>query len=624
MNLRLAACVAVALALVWCATVLAPSLAFAGVSVSRSPDVRFPDRSFVLTLPEHIRLGRSQVSVTENGGPVRNLRVAPVGAERRAKLGVVLAIDASRSMAGEPFSGAIEAAQVFADERSSRQPFAAVTFGTGSRLLLPFTDDEGRIAAALAEPGTPAGGTDMYDAALRSIELVNDSGLRGGFVVVLSDGTDHGSSATAEEVIRAANDANVKIYTVGLQSERFDPDSLSKLAEETGGEYSQATSSDQLSEIYGALGAQFSNAHVVSYRSTVGPGEDVAVKIAVQNLGVATTSYTSPLLKLRPPPLATNEEDAPGIPVLAIIVVVGLLLAAFLILVRGPRQTARTRIARYIGMDDGGGNDGNSLTGRLARGAERSLHEASWWEGFEIDVEVAGIKRAPGQIVISAVAGAIVVAFIGTSIAGTALVGFGVLLIAPLAVRFGIRMLANRQRRVFGDQLADHLSVVGGSLRVGHSLPAALSAALDEAPDPARREFERAVADERLGMPLEDALGSVSHRMKNGEVQHVALLAKLQREVGSDAAEMVDQVVTTVRERQELRRTVQTLTAQGRFAQMVLSVLPLGALLLLTLTNRAYVEPLWTTKGGHIVLGIAAALVIAGSLVIHKIVKIKI
>jgi Flp pilus assembly protein TadB len=53
-------------------------------------------------------------------------------------------------------------------------------------------------------------------------------------------------------------------------------------------------------------------------------------------------------------------------------------------------------------------------------------------------------------------------------------------------------------------------------------------------------------------------------------------------------------------------------------------VLPLGALLLLTLTNRAYVEPLWTTKGGHIVLGIAAALVIAGSLVIHKIVKIKI
>jgi tight adherence protein B len=624
MNLRLAACVAIALALVWCATVLAPSLAFAGVSVSRSPDVRFPNRSFVLTLPEHISLGRGQVKVTENGGPVRDLRVAPVGAQRRAKLGVVLAIDASRSMAGEPFQGAIDAAQVFSDERNPRQPLAAVTFGTGTRLLLPFTDDEDRIQAALAEPGTPSGGTDMYDAALRSIELVKDTGLRGGFVVVLSDGTDHGSSATPEEVIQAADGANVKIFTVGLQSDRFDPVALSQLAKETGGEYSEASSADQLSEIYGALGAQFSNAHIVSYRSTVGPGEEVAVKIAVRDLGVATTSYRSPRLNLEPLPRATNEDEAPGIPALAIVVVVGLLVAAFLILVRGPRQTARTRIARYIGIQDPDADNRKSLTGRLARGAERSLREASWWEGFAIDVEVAGISRTPGQIVVTAMAGVLFLAFVGTSIAGTALVGVALILIAPFAVRYGIRFAANRQRRVFADQIADHLSVVGGSLRVGHSLPAALSAALDEAPDPARREFARAVADERLGMPLEDALGTVSDRMKNNEVKHIALLAKLQREVGSDAAEMVDQVVITVRERQELRRTVQTLTAQGRFAQLVLSVLPLGALLLLTVTNKPYVEPLFTTKAGHIVLGIAAALVIAGSLVIHKIVKIKI
>ena len=102
---------------------------------------------------------------------------------------------------------------------------------------------------------------------------------------------------------------------------------------------------------------------------------------------------------------------------------------------------------------------------------------------------------------------------------------------------------------------------------MGHGLTGALKAALDEAPDPARREFARAVADERLGMPLEDALGACRDRMDNREVEHMSLLAKLQREAGADAAEMVDQVVSTVRERQELRRMVRTLTAQGRFAQ---------------------------------------------------------
>jgi len=623
MNLRLPACVAAVLALVWCATVLAPSLAFAGVSVSRNPDVRFPDRSFVLTLPEHTSLGAGQVSVTENGGPVRGLRVMPVGGDRRAKLGVVLAIDASRSMSGEPFAGAIDAASVFADERNPRQPLAMLTFGTGSHLLLPFTDKEERISSALANPGTTAGGTDLYDAALRSIELVKDAKLRGGFVVVLSDGTDHGSAATPPEVVDAAQAANVKIYTVGLQSERFDPGALSKLAEESGGEYSEATSAAQLTEIYGALGAQFSNAHVMRYRSTAGPGEQVIVKIAVSNLGVATTTYKSPLLKLAAPPPDRNP-DPPGVPLFAIIVIVWLLVAAFLVLARGPRQTARMRIARYIGSDDPGTDDRRNGSGRLARGAERSLRETSWWDGFATDVEVAGITRTPGQIVVAAFVASVLGAFLGMTIAGTVLVALAVFVLTPLVVRVTIKVLADRERRTFADQLADHLGVVGGSLRVGHSLPAALSAALDEAPEPARREFARAVADERLGMQLEDALETVSERMKSNEVRHVALLAKLQREVGSDAAEMVDQVVATVRERQQLRRTVQTLTAQGRFAQLILSVLLLGALVFMTLTNKPYVEPLYTTSGGHVVLAIAAVLVIVGSLVIRRIVKIKI
>jgi tight adherence protein B len=166
--------------------------------------------------------------------------------------------------------------------------------------------------------------------------------------------------------------------------------------------------------------------------------------------------------------------------------------------------------------------------------------------------------------------------------------------------------------------------VVGGSLRVGHSLTGALTSALDEAPDPARREFARAVADERLGMPLEDALEEVAKRMDNREVEHISLLAKLQREAGADAGEMVDQVVTTVRERQELRRMVSTLTAQGRFSQMVLTLLPIGSLTFLTLTYNDYVRPLYHTTPGHIVLGLAAGLLFLGALSIRKIVTFKV
>ena len=77
-----------------------------------------------------------------------------------------------------------------------------------------------------------------------------------------------------------------------------------------------------------------------------------------------------------------------------------------------------------------------------------------------------------------------------------------------------------------------------------------------------------------------------------------------------------------MRERQELRRTVRTLTAQGRLSQWILTLLPVGSLLFLTVAYGDYVDPLYNTSTGHIVLAIACALVVAGSLVIRRIVAL--
>lgn len=622
MSTRLAKRLVLAVALVAAAAVTIPGQALAALSLSLSREVRFPDRSFVVTLPEQTRLAAGDVQVTENGAPVRRLKVAAVGAERRAKLGVVMVIDASGSMVGDPFTGAIGAARAFVAERNSDQPFAALTFGAGSRLLVPFTDDETRIQAGLSNAGPPAGGTLMNDTIVRAIKLVESTGLRGGFVVVLSDGNDNGSAASADEVLSAARAANVRIYGVGLPSDRFDPAALGQLAEESGGAYSEAGSPEELSEIYRALGAELSNAHVLSYRSTIAPRQNVQVKVSVRNLGVAMTSYRTPRLQASVSPATPAETSSRG-PILISIIVAALLGIALVIAVRGPRQTPRDRVARFVGSNGDEADGEPKVSSRLAHSAERSLRSASWWDGFASDVDVAHLKRSPGQIVVTSFVAALLVAVLITSLSGSAIIGLLILFATPFVVRGAIKYRANHERKLFEAQLADHLSVVGGSLRVGHSLPAALTAALDEAPEPARREFARAVADERLGMPLEDALSNISQRMDNHEVEHVALLARLQREVGSDAAEMVDQVVATVRERQELRRAVRTMTAQGRFAQVILSILPVAALLLLTITNRPYVEPLYATRGGNIVLVIAAVLVISGSLVIRRIVTIR-
>jgi tight adherence protein B len=87
---------------------------------------------------------------------------------------------------------------------------------------------------------------------------------------------------------------------------------------------------------------------------------------------------------------------------------------------------------------------------------------------------------------------------------------------------------------------------------------------------------------------------------------------------------VLDRVADTVRERFELRRLVRTLTAQGRMSRWVLTSLPVGLLLIITFLNPDYIEPLYTHPIGRVVLVVAGLMVVGGSLVIRKIIDIKV
>jgi tight adherence protein B len=139
-----------------------------------------------------------------------------------------------------------------------------------------------------------------------------------------------------------------------------------------------------------------------------------------------------------------------------------------------------------------------------------------------------------------------------------------------------------------------------------------------------KSEMQQVVADEQLGVPLEKAVAVVVRRMDNRDLEQVALVAELQREAGGNAAEVVDRVAETIRERFELRRLINTLTIQGRMSRWIVSALPVALLVLLSVINPQYIHPLVAHTAGQVLLGFAAAMIVAGSLVIKKIVDIKV
>jgi tight adherence protein B len=197
-------------------------------------------------------------------------------------------------------------------------------------------------------------------------------------------------------------------------------------------------------------------------------------------------------------------------------------------------------------------------------------------------------------------------------------------LAVPLVARALCRRRLRKVRDAFADRLPETLQVLSSALRARHSFSASLSVVAADAEGPTRREFERIVADERLGVPLDVALMEVARRMDNPDLEQVALVAELQRQTGGNMAEVLDRVVETIRGRFDLRRLVTTLTAQGRMARWIVSLLPVFLFAVISVINPGYEATLYTSTGGQIALAVAALMVISGSFVIKRIVDIKV
>jgi tight adherence protein B len=178
----------------------------------------------------------------------------------------------------------------------------------------------------------------------------------------------------------------------------------------------------------------------------------------------------------------------------------------------------------------------------------------------------------------------------------------GGLVVGIFGPAFVLKYLASRRGKKFEAQLPDVLTLVASSLSTGFSLPQALDAVAKDAADPGAKEFSRALAETRIGSDVADALERMSDRMQSENMRWTAMAIRIQREVGGNLADTLRTTAKTLREREELRRHVRALSAEGRLSAYILIALPIGIFLYTMQTNRAYVELLWTTGMGLVMV----------------------
>jgi tight adherence protein B len=604
--------------------------AAASLRVTEGGGASFPARALVLSVSDHGSLAASQVHVAENGRPIGGAVLSPISRAAVRDFGVILLIDVSPSMQGQPLVNAMAAARALARQRTGNQQLGVLAFDEDTKVVLAPTANGPAIARALAKAPPVGPGTHIYDALSAAVQQLAAARVAAGAVILLSDGADRGSATSERTVAAAARATHISLYTVGVRDSTFDSSSLTMLARDGAGQFVEASAS-QLRSVFTRLEAGLTSAYVLHYRSGAPLGRQVEASIRVDGVpGTVTLKYTSPA-----PPFAFSVKrphpKSFWLSTLALVLsscaaalLVGLALFAFLA-PRLRRGELRRRIGEFTAgaISEPSDNATAPATSRLPA-LERLLERTRWWSHFKEDVEIARIDRQPVELVARTALGTIALAVLLGLALGTPVLSILALLLGPLALKSSVKRRLRKQRELFGEQLSNHLQELASAMRAGHSLVTAITSMARAASEPSKGEWARVVADEQLGQPLEVAMRPMAQRMDSDDVGQVALVAALHQRTGGNMAEVLERVADSVRDRGELRRELHSLTAQARLSRYVVTALSPAVAGMIVLINPAYVRPLLDTTAGVVLVFIAVGLVVTASLIMRAITDIKV
>jgi tight adherence protein B len=243
-------------------------------------------------------------------------------------------------------------------------------------------------------------------------------------------------------------------------------------------------------------------------------------------------------------------------------------------------------------------------------------------ERLDMELEAAGVSLRSGEFVVASVGAAIVGALLGAAILQNLILALVIGVVAAAGPTLALRAALSRRSEKLREQLPDVLTIMASSLRAGHSFLQSLDTVAKEISQPAAAEFQRVVAEIRLGRGAEDAMESMAERVGSADFKWAVLAVNIQREVGGNLAEILDNVADTLRERAMIRRQIRVLTSEGRLSAWVLAVLPVAIALYMFAVNPEYIERLFTTTIGIVMLITAVCLLTVGILWMRKIVDI--
>lgn len=225
-------------------------------------------------------------------------------------------------------------------------------------------------------------------------------------------------------------------------------------------------------------------------------------------------------------------------------------------------------------------------------------------------LEQSRVPIRPAEFaILVAVAGFLVGAVVAAA-TSTVLIGIVVFLLSPLVANAYLNYRIGARKRRFEEEFPDALTLIASSLSAGHTFLRSIQMMTQESDGPLAEEFGRVVLETELGDPLIDALERMGERVQIRDVDWVVQAIRIQQTVGGKLADLLHTLAEFIRAREDIRREIDVLTAEGRMSAFVLGGLPAVLLLAISVLSPEYMDPMyqgwgwvWLGGAGGITLG---------------------
>ncbi|HLL26713.1 MAG TPA: type II secretion system F family protein [Xanthobacteraceae bacterium] len=187
--------------------------------------------------------------------------------------------------------------------------------------------------------------------------------------------------------------------------------------------------------------------------------------------------------------------------------------------------------------------------------------------------------------------------------------------------RWVLSFLKKRRENKFLEELPNAVDVIVRGVKAGLPIGDCIRIIANETQEPVKSEFRAIAESTAMGIPLSDAAAKLFDRIPLPESNFFGIVVAIQQKAGGSLSEALGNLSRVLRERKKMKAKIQAMSMEAKASAGIIGSLPIAVMILVYLTSPNYIELLWTTPMGHLMLFGSGVWMTIGILVMRKMIN---